>query len=271
MIRVFPRKTKATPDDDLCFFGEPPLFPIEDKVHVSCSFTYDKSRAEYLAEQWHRQGYDVELGGPAYDDFGSEFVSGRYMKKGYVITSRGCNNKCWFCYVWKREGRIRELPIVDGWNILDSNLLQCSESHIRNVFAMLKRKRQKAEFTGGLEAKILQDWHINLLADLKPKTVYFAYDTPDDYEPLVRASKMIKPAVFSEKSHNVCCYVLIGYPKDTFSQAETRLKQVLDLGLMPFAMLYRDNKGQYDSEWRKFQRLWARPTIIYSRNGGFNG
>ena len=265
MIRVFPRKTNASPTDDLAFFGEPPMWHIDDEVHVSCTFTYDKPRAEYLAEQWAAQGYKVALGGPAYDDVGDDFVSGRYLKKGSIITSRGCNNKCWFCYVPKREGNIRELPIVDGYNVLDSNLLQCSEQHIRNVFVMLKKQRQKAEFTGGLEAKILRDWHIDLLADLKPKSVYFAYDTPDDYEPLVRASKMIKPAVFSAKSYNVKAYVLIGYPRDTMEQAEKRLVQVFDLGIMPFAMLYRDEHGRYNLEWRKFQRLWARPTIVCSR------
>jgi len=264
MIRVFPRTTKATPNDELCFFGEPPLWNIEDKVHVSCTFTYDKPRSEYLAEQWASQGYDVSLGGPAYNSKGDEFVSGRYLKRGYVITSRGCNNKCWFCYVWKREGKIRELPIVDGWIVQDNNFLQCSENHIRNVFAMLNRQPCKAEFTGGLEAKLLQDWHIDLLADLKPKTVFFAYDTPDDYEPLIRASRMVKPAVFSKNSHNACCYVLIGYPKDTFERAEKRLFQVLGLGLTPYAMLYRDDNGRTKKEWQKFQRLWVRPAIIYS-------
>lgn len=36
MARVFPRITKATPQDELCFFGPPPtLFPLEaDVVHV---------------------------------------------------------------------------------------------------------------------------------------------------------------------------------------------------------------------------------------------
>jgi len=266
MVRVFPRKTKASPDDDLAYFGEPPLWHAgSDDVHVSCTFTYDKPRAEYLADQWDKQGYNVKVGGAAYGDAGGDFVSGRYLKPGYVITSRGCNNKCWFCYVWKREGGIRELPIVDGWNVLDSNLLQCSEGHIHKVFAMLKRQKEKAVFTGGLEAKVLQDWHIDLLADLKPAQVYFAYDTPDDYDPLVRASNMVKPAVFSRNSHMVCCYVLIGHPKDTFDKAEKRLKEVVELGMMPMAMLYRDDKGDTKQEWRKFQRLWARPSIIFSR------
>ena len=47
-----------------------------------------------------------------------------YMKPGYVITSRGCPNRCWFCAVPKREGyQLRELPVTDGWIVADDNLL----------------------------------------------------------------------------------------------------------------------------------------------------
>ena len=39
---------------------------------------------------------------------GGDFVPGRYLAPGYVITSRGCPNRCWFCSVWRREGALRE-------------------------------------------------------------------------------------------------------------------------------------------------------------------
>lgn len=50
IARVFPRKTKATPDDDLCFFGPPPLLnmPEVDEVHISVTFTYDKPIAQEM-------------------------------------------------------------------------------------------------------------------------------------------------------------------------------------------------------------------------------
>lgn len=49
-----------------------------------------------------------------------------------------------------------ELPITDGYNVLDDNLLACSEKHIHDVFDMLKRQKEKPIFTGGIEAKILK-------------------------------------------------------------------------------------------------------------------
>ena len=170
IARVFPRKTKATPDDDMVFFGPPPLLllPEIDEVHVSVTFTYDRPKAEELAEEWMMAGVPVKLGGPAYDDPAEgEFIPGRYIKKGYTITSRGCNNKCWFCLAPRREGPLRELEIKDGWDILDNNLLQCSEDHIREVFDMLKRQPVRPKFTGGLEAKELKPWHCDLLREVK--------------------------------------------------------------------------------------------------------
>jgi len=268
IARVFPRITKATPHDELCFYDYPPLLgmPEFDEVHVSVTFTYDIPKAEDMAEQWRYVGVPVKVGGPAYDDPGGEFFPGRYTKPGYVITSRGCNNHCWFCSAWKREGKLRELEIKDGWNILDNNILGCSKEHILKVFEMLKVQPEKPIFTGGLEAKLLKPWHVELLRSVKPKRMYFAYDTPDDYEPLVDAGKMLQEGGFSFKSHTAGCYVLIGYKGDTFDKAEKRLTDTLKAGFMPYAMLYKDKDGNEDHEWRKFQRLWLRPTIVYMRN-----
>lgn len=264
MIRVFPRRTKATPDDDLVFYDGPLLWPIKDEdVYVSCTFTWDKPKAERLAELWAAKEYEVKLGGPAYDDPGGDFVPGRFLKPGYIITSRGCNNHCWFCYTPKREGAIRELPITDGFNVQDSNLLQCSEKHICSVFAMLKKQTQPIEFAGGLAASEFAGWHIDLLLGLKLKRIYFAYDTPDDYESLVIASQLLKRSGLLSRQ-KISVYVLIGYPKDTFNDAESRLKQVVKLGITPYAMLYRSDEGKYNYEWKQFQRKWIRPHIIFS-------
>lgn len=265
IARVFPRKTAATPDDDLVFFGPPPLLilPEIDEVHISVTFTYDRPKAEELAEDWRWAGVPVKLGGPAYDDPATgEFVPGRYIKKGHTITSRGCNNRCWFCLAPRREGNLRELEIKDGWDVLDNNLLQCSEAHIRAVFDMLKRQPKRPKFTGGLEAKELKPWHCDLLREAKTRTMYFAYDTPDDYEPLVEAGKMLRAAGITAQSHTAACYCLIGYKGDTFEKAQKRMEQTIKAGFMPYAMLYRDAKGKTDAEWRRFQREWLRPAIV---------
>ena len=262
IARVFPRKTAASPDDDLAFFGLPPdLYPDVDEVHISVTFSYDLYKAENLAEAWSEVA-PVKMSGPALGDPGGDFTPGLYLKKGYVITSRGCPNKCWFCAVPKREGAIRELPITEGHNLLDSNILACSDSHIEAVFKMMKAQPQRPQLTGGLEAKILTDHHVSLLWDLRPDQMFFAYDTPDDLEPLIEAGRKLRYADFTRR--HLRCYVLIGFPKDSFSQAEGRLLQAWEAGFMPMAMLWKNKAGDEDPEWRKFQRMWARPAITKS-------
>jgi hypothetical protein len=154
------------------------------------------------------------------------------------------------------------LPIVDGFIITDDNLLACSETHINSVFEMLKRQKNRPIFSGGLEAKILTQNMAFKLKELNPISMFFAYDTPDDYDPLVQAGEYLRNAGFSKNNHIARCYVLIGYKNDTFEKAEKRLIQAWDSGFFPFAMLYRDKNGLFKKEWKRFQREWTNPFII---------
>lgn len=277
IIRVFPRRTRATPDDALAYFGPPDLFAEADEVHVSVTFTYDTAIAERLAEAW-RWVAPVKIGGVAYGDTSLEFIPGRYIRPGYTITSRGCPRRCWFCGVWKKWPTPNVLPMYDGWNILDDNLLACPREHVEAVFAMLRRQKKRdwpgwdgrIEFTGGLEARALEDYQVGLLADLRPRpSMFFAYDPGDEFETLESAAARLLAAGFTARSHRLRCYVLIGYPKDTFGAARQRLNQMLAIGFTPFAMLWRPETASQeryrpDLAWRSFQREWARPAIIHA-------
>lgn len=148
IARVFPRRTSMTPTDELAFVDCPPpllAMPEIDEVHISVAFTWDMPKAERLAKEWAAVGVPIQMGGPAFNLPGGEFVPGLYVKEGATITSRGCPNHCWFCAVPKRERGLRELPIHDGWNILDDNILACSDEHVESVFQMLERQPRAAD------------------------------------------------------------------------------------------------------------------------------
>ncbi|MDD3029803.1 MAG: hypothetical protein PHS57_05945 [Alphaproteobacteria bacterium] len=268
IARVFPSRTRLTPTDHLAFVNCPPpllALPEIDEVHVSVTFSWDMARAEQLAEAWRAVGVPVKLGGPAFNKPGGEFISGQYLKPGAVITSRGCPKNCWYCGVPRREGKTREYPIVDGSNVLDDNLLACSDTHIRAVFEMLARQSERPIFTGGLEAEFLKPWQAEALHALHPRRMYFAYDTPDDRDPLFKAGRILRDAGFTFEAHVLCCYCLIGYQGDTFERAEKRLTDIIRAGFMPYAMLYRNESGAYSLEWRRFQREWLRPEIVATK------
>jgi len=257
MIRVFPRRTKWTPTDELTFIGDPPLFrPSEQPVYVSVTFTWDIPEGERLKEAWQQYYPEIYLGGPAFDDPGETFVPGRFIKHGVTFTSRGCIRRCPWCFVPEREGWIRELAIQNGWIVQDNNLLACSTEHQRKVFAMLQRQPKPIKFAGGLDSRLLLPWHIDEFKRLRIDELWFACDTKNQLSSIERVADLTSDFPTSKKR----CYVLIGFNGESRLEAEKRLETIYQLGFLPFAQLYRTDKQQYWSDpWKRLARKWSRP------------
>lgn len=100
--------------------------------------------------------------------------------------------------------------------------------------------------------------------------MFWAYDPGDAFETLEDAARRLLAAGFTRESHRLRCYVLIGYPLDTFDRASERLGDMVAIGFTPMAMLWQPEERSQEKhrpgpEWRAFQRRWARPAIIHSR------
>jgi len=266
LIRVFPRRTKATPTDEMAFVGEPPLFrPEADEVHVSVTFTWDLERAEVLARSWGRYYPNVRIGGPALGDPGEDFVPGMYVRPGYTFTSRGCPNRCPFCLVPEREGLIRELrPLAIGNDVLDNNLLACSDEHIGHVLAMLSARPRAARFSGGLQAERCTPAMVDRLRSVRISELFLAYDALNSWGVVSCAINRFRAAGLRQRQ--VRCYVLAGFGDDTPAAAGGRCEQVLDAGGVPFMMLYQPAEEfiRYSREWTRLGRKWMRPAAILS-------
>lgn len=262
MIRVFPRKTKWSPNDELVFFGPPPspLFR-EPVVRVSVLFTWDIPKGERLYEQWRECSDDCQIGGPAFDDPGGEFVPGRFVKDGVTITSRGCPKACGWCLVSQREGLLRELPIMSGNIVNDNNLLACSRPHIERVFAMLSDQKT-IEFKGGLDIDYLAPWHVEAFKKLRIKGLWVACDNDGGLKRLDKAADLLADFSIEKKR----CYVLLAHGDDTPERAEHRCNAVYEKGFLPFAQLFRPiERREYSPKWKSLQRKWARPAIYRSK------
>jgi hypothetical protein len=265
IVRVFPRRTNATPVDGMAFAGEPPLppfLPKADGVHISVTFTWDLKRAAALRDSWARYYPVVRMGGPALGDSGNGFLPGQYLRPGYTITSRGCPNHCPWCLVPAREGGIRELPIMAGWNVLDNNILACSDHHLDAVFRMLDGQRHPIEFTGGLEAERVTPAVIERLRGIRLGQAFLAYDMESRWPATLRAIEAMRDAGL--RLRQVRCFILCGRDGDTIEAATDRCERVLAAGALPFAMLWQgpDEYRDYPKGWRRFQRSWTRPAAM---------
>jgi hypothetical protein len=227
-------------------------------VHISVLFTWDIGKSEQLRRDWECIA-PVTVGGPAiHGELPDAFVSGFYVANGGTITSRGCPNRCQWCFI---RHPLVELDVYPGNNILDNNVLACSPGHLDQVFRMLSKERE-VKFTGGLEADRVTDDIAERLRSLRLSRVYLAYDHPSRLTGFRRATTILRKHLSREQ---VSAYVLIGYDGDTMDKAEGRVREVWAAGAMPFAMLYRNKTGEYPSpekEWRQFQRSWVRPAAI---------
>jgi hypothetical protein len=253
---LVPQKTSMTPEHAECRY--PYMFdPHDGEADMSVVFTWDKKKAEDMAQAWRDWGWKVNVGGCAYDDPGGEFVPDKYTRKGVVITHRGCIRQCPWCYVPKREGnKIRCLPIKEGNYLLDSNLLACPRSHQSKVFDML-RTQKNVQMKGGTDARLMTDWAIEQIRTLHLDEIWLAYDSLDNKATIPVIRKLKKAGISTEK---ILCYVLIGFGNETQSKAEERCLEVLNAGGLPFAQLYDRHEGDL-KEWKALARKWSRPAI----------
>jgi hypothetical protein len=269
VVRVFPARNQWTPDDPLAFFTPPPslttTFPRDTQVMVSCTFTWQRARAEWLAQQWRAHYPNTCVGGPAYGDGGGEFTPGMFLKRGCTITSRGCPKDCGWCDVHKREGALRELSIKPGWIVQDNNLLACSERHIRAVFDMLRGQERRIYFNGGLDKDFLKPWHRELFESIKLGELWFACDRGKDFERLKPVAEILAGIPLRKRR----CYTMIGFDGETLEEAQQRIEAVFALGFMPFCQLYQPAETRvYPNEWRDLRYKWSRPAAYMGKSAG---
>jgi hypothetical protein len=266
MIRVFPRRTKWTPTDELVFFDEPPLYDLPDMpICVSVAFTWDIVRGYRLRDSWRRRyGKKVRIGGPAITRHPGRFVPGRFLKGGVTITSRGCPKHCYYCHVPMNEGPIKEISIKPGHIVQDNNLLACSRKHIEKVFEVLARQSRSVKFSGGLDVDYLEPWHIALLKEIRVSELWISCDTKESLAGIDKAVDLLSDFPINKKR----CYVLLGadHSDETIIEAEQRCEMVLRKGFLPFAQLYQPPVlREYPREWRVLQRKWCRPAAYRSK------
>ena len=265
MIRVFARKTKMSPSDNLAFFGLPPLGKLPDvPVYISCLFTWDVPQAHQLygawSFAWRRKRSMVRIGGPAFGSMATDaFVPGRFVKPGVTMTSRGCPKRCPWCFVPSREGPLRTMPhIAPGNNLIDNNLLACRRGHLEKVFAMLAGQRA-VKFSGGLDIDYLTPWVVEQLKALPSlQYLYVACDSERDLRRLDKAADLLGDISIEKKR----CYVLVGFDGETQARAAQRCRAVLAKGFLPYAQLFRGAASSKSRGlWRDFCGYWSQPRL----------
>jgi hypothetical protein len=234
--------------------GDEVGFDIEDpdKVYISCIFKENAEQMRGIASFF--SGAEVDLGGsgisltktlpdfvelaiPDYNLYPSTYSQG--------YTSRGCSNRCGFCIVPEKEGRIREVQLPECFHddrfdtcmIQDNNLFATSNTWQNLVFDWFIENGIKM-IDHGFDARLLTEQRANKLRRIEHTgPVHFAWDHMKDEGAVLRAIQCLRHAGFDLK-REIMIYVLVGYDT-TFEQDVYRCEKLRGLGVQPYVMRYR--------------------------------
>jgi hypothetical protein len=134
-----------------------------------------------------------------------------------------------------------DFPIPTGQNpwVMDNNILSTSWAHQNMVVNKLSHVRN-LDLNSGFDDRIFamnpgKYW--DLYSNLKLERWRFAYDKPEQQEPLIKVVDFLHNK--GVRYSNISIFCLIGWPGTTFQENQERLQFLVDIGTSPYPMRYR--------------------------------
>lgn len=252
-----------------------PMFGKYGKVYKSKIFTFSPDNADIYNCEIERggTGYDLhkELP-PEIDDCNPDYSIYPYSvdhNTAYGFLTRGCPNKCPWCVVPIKEGKVRpyrdveEIAVNGRTNLIlmDNNIL-ASDYGLQQIEKIVD-KRYRVDFNQALDARLITNDIAELLAKVRwLAPIRLGCDTPRQIEDCENAMRLIdqhrgKPAQY-------LMYAMIG---SNMAEAYGRLSYFRDNKRVKIvAQPYRDfnNPQQVIPQWQKDMARWAMRREIYA-------
>ena len=249
-------------------------FDHYDKVYMAKVFNFTE---DY--RQWITNTHQIEKGGTGYDlskilPIDIDRVIPDYdlynidKKLAYGFLTRGCPNKCKWCIVPQKEGKmtpymdIEEVAVNGRKNIIlmDNNVL-ASDYGLQQIEKIV-RLGLRVDFNQGLDARLVTDDIAKLLAKVKwIKRIRFGCDTPGQIAECERATALIDKYNY-KGGYFFYCILL-----NDFKEAFTRVNHWRMKGgrFLPHCQPYRDlnNPHQIIPQWQKDLAGWTNKKWVF--------
>ena len=237
-----------------------PLFSRSDRIYASKVFTFTPDFQDYAAGDPEPirggTGYDPSVKLP---DEVEQMIPDYSLYPDFPdaigFLTRGCIRNCPWCKKKKKEGSLREVDDIERVAagrkevvLLDNNFLAADKEFVREQLEKAARLRLKLDFNQGLDARLVTPENARLLTACRwIRYIRFSCDTVAMIEPIRSAVKLVREAGFRRE---IFVYMLV----NDIGDAETRLRALVDLNVIPFAQPYRDFTADSTptAEQRKF-------------------
>lgn len=200
----------------------------------------------------------------------------------YGFLTRGCPNKCPWCVVPRKEGRIRpymdcEEIGIEGRNklvLMDNNILAAGEYAIAQMEKIIA-KGYKIDFNQALDARLMTDDFARLLAQMKwiDNRIRFGCDTHAQIAECERAMQMINSHGYRGQYF---LYTMIGGGGTNFKECYERVHywwernhairaQHKGNAIYPYAQPYR-NPDKVNSQipmWQLDMARWVNKKMVF--------
>lgn len=250
-----------------------PLFEY-DKVYLSKIFTFTPDYGYYINSR------EVEKGGTGYDlhKILSEDVDrlqpdySIYPQvdghTAYGFLTRGCPNKCRWCVVPVKEGKVRpymdveEIAIEGRTNLvlMDNNIL-ASDYGLGQIEKIIDRG-YRVDFNQAMDARLVTEEIAKMLSRVKwLNKIRFGCDTPKQIADCERAMQMI-----DKYRDTPACYLMYTMINSDIEESYSRVSHFRENKRVRIvAQPYRDfnNKHQIIPQWQKDMARWAMRREIY--------
>ena len=191
-------------------------------------------------------------------------------KTAYGFLTRGCPNKCKWCVVPLKEGKVTPYRDVEDISeggrrtnliLMDNNVL-ASDFGLAQIEKIVE-KRYRVDFNQALDARLVTDDIAQLLAKVRWITqIRFGCDTPKQIVECEKAMQLIDK--YRKKPASYLMYTMIDKDMD---EAYTRLSHFRDNKRVRIvAQPFRDfnNPKQIIPQWQKDMARWAMRREIYA-------
>lgn len=282
-----------------------------EKIYASTIFTRSKPIVNKLIEKYEDK---IEIGGTGWDlkkelpieiektkpDYGlytAEEIASRMkgigtkehkLKKaneivnaGMGFTSRGCVRNCGFCFVPKKEGKLRDAAEIGDLINPKSNVLILHDNNFTadpyciDKLKEIKERKLIIDINQGCDVRLMTDEKAYWLGQVKHlRSLHYAWDLMEYENKVLEGIEILSKHV---KKYKHMCFMLVGF-NTAFEEDMYRFLKLSSMKVDPFVMIYnqiQDIRLKHFARWVngriykkcKFEEYepWIKAQVTYNQ------